>query len=301
MSVSNLRSTTAATIRGARVSAAAGGDAPIKTLSFEIAVATGSIADMQDLSQSFTKKIELEKRRCEDLNNRLKVLLGKLAESRKQMPVTAEPESARQQAAKLQVLEHRLNKLTEKQNHAVCGENVSSMSVLLWCSFPFLRVLQETVNSSMRQEVDDLRRKKLQQHRIRTNMVMQVYEVLLYFVWCKVCCSVLAVTSVLSLKRCAFVVCMRHSSEYRVLLLQESEIAKAKRSLVASLQTLRQAVSARDKVAFCGFFPDITAWGCVELFVCVCAHQCRASGICLSCSPPLRRKQRSLRRSFDYG
>lgn len=115
--VSNLKSTTAAVRTAARTTAAMG-DAR-KNVSFEIAVATGSIDSMQDMAEAFTRKIELEKRRGEDLRNRLKVLLGKLSESRKLAPMAVDPESLRQQTAKLHSLEHRLNKLTEKQNRGV--------------------------------------------------------------------------------------------------------------------------------------------------------------------------------------
>jgi hypothetical protein len=113
MSVSNLRSTTAAVRTAARSATA--------QTTFEIAVATGSIDSMQALSESFTRKIEVERRRGEDLRNRLKVLLAKLGESRKLVPCTVDPETLRLQATKLHALEHRLNKLTEKQNHTVRG------------------------------------------------------------------------------------------------------------------------------------------------------------------------------------
>lgn len=118
MSVSNLRSTAAAVRTAARSTAA-----QTAQTTFEIAVATGSIDSMQALSESFTRKIEVERRRGEDLRNRLKVLLAKLGESRKLVPCTVDPETLRLQAAKLHALEHRLNKLTEKQNHTVwpCG------------------------------------------------------------------------------------------------------------------------------------------------------------------------------------
>lgn len=116
--VSNLKSTTAR-VRTAARSTAAAVEAPIKILSFEVAVATGSIDSMQNMSDAYTRKIELERRRGEDLRNRRKVLYGKLEGARRQVPVAVDPDSLRHQAARVTVLEHRLNKLTEKQNRAV--------------------------------------------------------------------------------------------------------------------------------------------------------------------------------------
>eukprot|EP00232_Nephroselmis_pyriformis_P003386 CAMPEP_0182912456 /NCGR_PEP_ID=MMETSP0034_2-20130328/37522_1 /TAXON_ID=156128 /ORGANISM="Nephroselmis pyriformis, Strain CCMP717" /LENGTH=532 /DNA_ID=CAMNT_0025049131 /DNA_START=62 /DNA_END=1660 /DNA_ORIENTATION=- len=100
--------------------------------------ATAQIAKLQDQADMFTRKIETEKRRVQELDKQISLYQQKIMEQRKKMGgVNAARENNQQINKQIKILENRLDKALVKYNEALAH------------------------NKQLRKQIDDLRRERL--------------------------------------------------------------------------------------------------------------------------------------------
>jgi len=100
--------------------------------------AQAQIAKLQDTGDMYTRKIELEKRRIEELDKQMEIMHKKIWEQRQKMGgVNASRENNQAIAKQIQILENRLDKALKRYNEALAN------------------------NKRLRQNIDNLRRERL--------------------------------------------------------------------------------------------------------------------------------------------
>jgi chromosome segregation ATPase len=100
--------------------------------------AQAQIAKLQDTGDMYTRKIELEKRRIEELDKQMEVMHKKIWEQRQKMGgVNASRENNQAIAKQIQILENRLDKALKRYNEALAN------------------------NKRLRENIDNLRRERL--------------------------------------------------------------------------------------------------------------------------------------------
>ena len=100
--------------------------------------AQAQIAKLQDTGDMYTRKIELEKRRIEELDKQMEIMHKKIWEQRQKMGgVNASRENNQAIAKQIQILENRLDKALKRYNEALAN------------------------NKRLRENIDNLRRERL--------------------------------------------------------------------------------------------------------------------------------------------
>ena len=100
--------------------------------------AQAQIAKLQDTGDMYTRKIELEKRRIEELDKQMEIMHKKIWEQRQKMGgVNASRETNQAIAKQIQILENRLDKALKRYNEALAN------------------------NKRLRENIDNLRRERL--------------------------------------------------------------------------------------------------------------------------------------------
>jgi len=100
--------------------------------------AQAQIAKLQDTGDMYTRKIELEKRRIEELDRQMEIMHKKIWEQRQKMGgINASRENNQAIAKQIQILENRLDKALKKYNEALAN------------------------NKRLRENIDNLRRERL--------------------------------------------------------------------------------------------------------------------------------------------
>jgi len=100
--------------------------------------AQAQIAKLQDTGDMYTRKIELEKRRIEELDKQMETMHKKIWEQRQKMGgVNASRENNQAIAKQIQILENRLDKALKRYNEALAN------------------------NKQLRENIDNLRRERL--------------------------------------------------------------------------------------------------------------------------------------------
>merc|ERR1719460_2214482 len=100
--------------------------------------AQAQIAKLQDTGDAYTRKIELEKRRIEELDKQMEIMHKKIWEQRQKMGgINASRENNQAIAKQIQILENRLDKALKKYNEALAN------------------------NKRLRESIDNLRRERL--------------------------------------------------------------------------------------------------------------------------------------------
>jgi len=100
--------------------------------------AQAQLAKLQDTGDMYTRKIELEKRRIEELDRQMEIMHKKIWEQRQKMGgINASRENNQAIAKQIQILENRLDKALKKYNEALAN------------------------NKRLRENIDNLRRERL--------------------------------------------------------------------------------------------------------------------------------------------
>ncbi|KAL1504879.1 hypothetical protein AB1Y20_008649 [Prymnesium parvum] len=100
--------------------------------------AQAQIAKLQDTGDMYTRKIELEKRRIEELDRQMEIMHKKIWDQRQKMGgINASRENNQAIAKQIQILENRLDKALKKYNEALAN------------------------NKRLRENIDNLRRERL--------------------------------------------------------------------------------------------------------------------------------------------
>jgi len=100
--------------------------------------AQSQIAKLQDAGDMYTRKIELEKRRIEELDKQMEIMHKKIWEQRQKMGgINASRENNQAIVKQIQILENRLDKALKKYNEALAN------------------------NKKLRENIDNLRRERL--------------------------------------------------------------------------------------------------------------------------------------------
>ena len=100
--------------------------------------AAAQIAKLQDQADMYTRKIELEKKRTEEIDKQIEMMQKKVMEQRKRMGgVNAAKENNQQIKKQIKILENRLDKALQKYNESLAG------------------------NKQLRSNIDSLRRERI--------------------------------------------------------------------------------------------------------------------------------------------
>jgi len=151
------------------------------------------IEELQEQCEYYTKRIEVERRRSEELQKKLKISRLKMNKLRTDAGGLDGAGSQVQHQRKLSLLEHRLDKMSVRLNQAVsvgCGCWFAVVGLRWGCRLvrsseavchraherrtQHGRVLQQNHNKKMKLEIEDLRREKMQRENIKKKLEREV-------------------------------------------------------------------------------------------------------------------------------
>jgi len=120
---------------------------------FDSVSAQAQITKLQDAGDMYTRKIEMEKRRIEDLDKQMTIMQGRIWEQRQKMGgINASRENNQAISKQIQILENRLDKSLKKYNEALAN------------------------NKKLRGNIDNLRRERLVYDQIYKKLEKELAE-----------------------------------------------------------------------------------------------------------------------------
>ena len=122
--------------------------------------AAAQIAKLQDQADTYTRKIEMEKRRIEELDKQIEAMEKNILSQRKKMGgVNAAKENHAQIQKQIKILENRLEKVRSAPALAALPPWIASLVGVLQALQKFNEALAH--NKQLRETIDNLRRERV--------------------------------------------------------------------------------------------------------------------------------------------